>query len=131
MRNVVKSGIINNAQIPQFFILHFLFFILHFSFPISHFPFSPVPSLRKNPRPGSRLRFNTASSFSRQIYQYGKLRHDRPRAKRNAPTGLSQIISAGGFEKSATYYEDERVRRRSPTPIYFTAIALFIIWLLF
>jgi len=90
-----------------------------------------MPSLRKTPRPGSRLRFNTASAFSRQIYQYGKLRQDKPRAKKNAPSGLSQLISAGGFEKTETYYEDERIRPRSPVPVYFTAFALFVIWLLF
>jgi len=90
-----------------------------------------MPSLRKTPRPGSRLRFNTASAFSRQIFQYGRLRNDRPRAKKNAPGGLSQLISAGSFEKTETYYEDERIKRRSPAPVYFTAIALIIIWALF
>ena len=90
-----------------------------------------MSSLNKNHRPRPRLRFNSASAFSRQIYQYGKLRHDRPRAKRNAPTGLSQIISAGGFEKTETYYEDERIRRRSPTVVYITAAVLFIVWILF
>ena len=84
-------------------------------------------SVKKQPR----LRFNTASAFSRKFYQNGRVRRGRSKYEENTPGTLFKYISAGGFENTSHDYDNDRPRPRSPFPVYLTAVVLLAIWLIF